>query len=93
MYIDYILYSVHVYTYPTPTPTGLGRVSQSCPFSKLTSYYFLHQAPPIQLLPLATNQWLIRDKLGGAHLTSVNAASAMKDPQPLVCHMTSHDIT
>lgn len=61
-----------------------GRVVQSAPFSELTSHYFLHQATPTQLLPMATNQWLIRDKLGGVHLTSVNAASAMKDPPPQV---------
>ncbi|CAI8024034.1 E3 ubiquitin-protein ligase UBR5 [Geodia barretti] len=60
-----------------------GRVTQSSPFSQLSSHYFLHQATPTQLLPIATNQWLIRDKLGGVHLTSVNAASAMKDPLPL----------
>lgn len=61
-----------------------GHVTQTSSFSQLSSHYFLHQATPIQLLPIATNQWLIRDKLGGAHLTSVNAASAMKDPMPLV---------
>ena len=61
-----------------------GRVSQCCPLSEISSHYFLHQATPTQLLPVATNQWLIRDRLGGAHFTSVNAASAMKDPPPLV---------
>lgn len=36
------------------------------------------------MLPIATNQWLIKDKLGGVHLTSVNSAAAMKDPVPMV---------